>query len=77
MFENSLSEEEIIKNGLAKLTKRQDKHLGLFTVFNNLPAYYFICTCKDCLESYIAIFGLGESQAGRDIAYVSGVWHIR
>lgn len=71
---NSLSKEDIIKNGMAKLTTKFDKHLGLFSVFPNLAAYYRLFTCSKSSRDFIIVFGFGESQPGRNLAYVSGIW---
>lgn len=75
VLNNSLCKEDIIKNGMAKLTTKFDKHLGLFTVFPNLTAYYKLFECNESKKTYIIIFGFGESQPGRNLAYVTGIWN--
>lgn len=71
-----MSEDEIIKNGLAKLSSKLYKHLGLFTIYSNLPAYYKIIDCLECGYKFIAVFGFGEIQNGRNVLYISGIWRI-
>lgn len=72
----TMSEDEIIKNGLAKLSSKSYKHLGLFAIHSNLPAYYKIIDCMECGYKFIAVFGFGEIQNGRNILYISGIWRI-
>jgi hypothetical protein len=69
-----LQKEDIIKNGLAKITNKHNNYLGLFSVYTNLSANYKLIKCKK--NSYIVVFAFGEIQAGRNILYVSGIWEI-
>ena len=73
---NILDKDDIIKNGLAKITSKYEKHLGSFSVFSNLPAYYHIIVCDLCKKRYMIVYGCGESQPGRDVVYISGIWEV-
>jgi hypothetical protein len=71
-----ISEIEIIKNGLAKKTSKVNKHIGKLFVFPNLNALYMLLQCANCNMKFIAVFSFGESQPGRQICFLSGIWDI-
>jgi hypothetical protein len=71
---NLLQKEDIIKNGLARITNKHNNYLGLFSVYTNLSANYKLIKCEE--STYIVVFDFGEIQAGRSILYVSGIWEI-
>jgi len=74
VIENSLQKEDIVKNGMAKLTNKHNSYLGLFSIYNNLSANYNLLNCGE--NNYIVVFGVGEVQTGRNILYISGIWEI-
>ncbi|HCO66657.1 MAG TPA: hypothetical protein DIT04_02720 [Dysgonomonas sp.] len=74
---NDMSKESVVKQGMAQLRKKIYAYSGLFIVYNNLPAYYKIFLCNNCKNKHIAVFGFGESQPGRNLLYISGVWKIK
>lgn len=76
VVKQNVSKELIIKNGMAQLATKMYSHLGIFAVQGNLPAYFKLFSCSKCESNFIAVFGLGESQPGRDLLLVSGIWEI-
>ncbi|MBP7808114.1 MAG: hypothetical protein KA163_02365 [Bacteroidia bacterium] len=73
--QNFIAKENLIKNGLALSSKKFQAHLGDFVV-SNLPANYLGFKCPNCNVKYIIVFGIGESQPGKNECCVSGIWSI-
>lgn len=71
-----LDRNEILKKGIAANNSKMFKHLGEFSIFPNLPVYYYIFDCIECSIKYMIVYAYGESQPGRDLAYISGVWKL-
>lgn len=70
-----LSIDKIIEEGLAKKSSAWSSHHGEYLVYD-LPTLYFKQVCHSCKEKFIIVFGLGESQPGKWICKISGVWQI-
>ncbi|MEW7292608.1 ankyrin repeat domain-containing protein [Aquimarina sp. 2304DJ70-9] len=70
-----ISKEELIKNGVAKSAAKFQSHLGEL-IFCNLPALYEGFKCSSCSETYLIVFGSGESQPGRMTCQISGIWKV-
>ncbi len=73
--QNFITKDNLIKNGLALSSKKFQSHLGDLVV-SNFAANYFGFKCPNCNATYITVFGVGESQPGKNECYVSGIWSI-
>ncbi|SHJ48168.1 hypothetical protein [Aquimarina spongiae] len=76
IYRNKLIDESIIlDSGMASKSIRQSEYLGEYLVLN-LPTLYFKTSCKNCNSDHMVVFGCGESQPGKQICKISGVWNI-
>ncbi len=74
--QNSFIEKsELLRNGVAKLAKSWQSHLGDLVLFN-IPALYLGLRCMTCKKKYLLVFGCGEVQPGRMLCQISGIWEI-
>lgn len=73
---NYISEAEINEEKMAKPASRWASHYGEYLVYD-LPTLYFQMNDPISNENYLVIFGLGESQLGKGVCKISGVWQIR
>jgi len=69
-----LSENDLLKNGMAEATSQDRLYLGKMTV-SNLPTSYFGANCRSCASKYIGIFSYGEKQPGLEMLKISGIWN--
>lgn len=42
----------------------------------HVDALYCIILCKTCSSKFLAIFGIGEIQPGREEVQFKGIWQI-
>jgi len=68
-----LSEEQIKELDIAKPSSRWSSHFGEYLVYD-LPTLYYHIKCSKCAKNFIIVFGLGESQPGKWVCKISGVW---
>jgi len=73
---NFLSKEDILDFKIATVSSKWSLHLGVYLV-KNLPTLYFIEKCTHCSKNFLIVFGLGESQLGKLVCKISGVWLLK
>jgi len=71
-----LPEKKIIESNLASQSSSWASHFGEYLVYD-LPTLYYSETCPKCNETFIIVFGLGESQPSKWICKISGIWRIK
>jgi hypothetical protein len=71
-----ISKDEILRNHIAKESTKIYRHLGEVMIFPNLSALYLFLRCVNCDAIFMVTFSFGESQPGRNICYISGLWQI-
>jgi hypothetical protein len=71
-----LTEEKIIESKLASQSSSSASHLGEYLVYD-LPTLYYNEVCPNCNETFIVVFGLGESQPSKWVCKISGIWQIK
>ena len=71
---NRLIEKKIInlKKGFEHRCLRLNKYVLWY-----IDAFYSIIICKTCNSKFIAIFGIGEVQPGRDQVQFKGIWELK
>jgi len=70
---NYIKHEDIIANGVAKKGLKKDDD---YYLVHGLPTMYNLFSCDHCNNSYMMIFAIGESQPGRELCKISGIWNI-
>lgn len=71
-----ISAEQILVSSMASKSSNWANHFGEFLV-ENLPTLYYIDACQNCRKRYLLVFGFGESQPGKMMCVISGVWGIK
>ncbi len=76
--------DEIILNQLIKnktINLKKDFTLGDLEVnkyiLRHIDALYSVIICKSCSVKFIAIFGMGEIQPGREHVQFKGIWELK
>ena len=77
LYHNSgeFDKNDFLQNSAVYETRLKNEWYDLVTS-SDLPALYVMKNCQSCGTKHIIIYGVGESQPGRDILEVSGVWEI-
>ncbi|WP_323789326.1 hypothetical protein [Psychroserpens sp.] len=71
---NQLIEHKIVN--LNRDGKQGDLGFSKYILWH-LDALYSIITCKSCSFNFLAIFGIGEIQPGRDQVQFKGIWELK
>lgn len=68
-----LIERKIVKeNNNDKLRSSASKYM-----FRSMDALFIIVECEDCKTQYLSIFGMGETQPGREQIKYNGIWEVK
>ena len=76
LIKKIIDKKDLISNGIAKENSKIYSYLGELSIFPNLPALYNFIECSKCNTKYIIVFSVGESQPGRNIFFIGGIWNI-
>ena len=71
---NQLIKKKIIN--IKKDTNQADLRLSKYTLWH-VDALYLTLVCKSCNSKFLAIFGMGEVQPGREQVQFKGIWELK